>query len=143
MPGQPSAPSTPGTPSTSCCETGRPVATDPVTGQAICSCQYEAGGAAGRSGYSRLAAGSSSLPYSAAYSAGEQAPYPSIGVDSSYFAAFVSSQQSASCKMMLLIFLVTNGVTVIKPTNSKRHPNTAQTIFHNRLVINLESYITN
>ena len=96
MPGQPnapSAPSTPSTPSTSCCETGRPVATDPVTGQAICSCQYEPG-AAGRpgalGGYPRLAAGSSSISHSAAYAGGEQAPYPSIGVDGSYFAAFVS-----------------------------------------------------
>ncbi|XP_043210775.1 homeobox protein araucan-like, partial [Amphibalanus amphitrite] len=89
MPGQPSAPSTPGTPSTSCCETGRPVATDPVTGQAICSCQYEAGGG-GRSGalcgYPRLPAGTA-LPYGPAYSSGgDQGAYPGIGVDSSYFA---------------------------------------------------------
>ena len=25
-----------------CCETGRPILTDPITGQSICSCQYDA-----------------------------------------------------------------------------------------------------
>jgi hypothetical protein len=29
-------------PVTTCCEGGRPVATDPVTGQSVCSCQYDA-----------------------------------------------------------------------------------------------------
>ena len=38
---------------TSCCESGRPVMTDPHTGQTICSCQYTAG----LLNYSRVAAG--------------------------------------------------------------------------------------
>ncbi|XP_037077037.1 homeobox protein araucan-like, partial [Pollicipes pollicipes] len=70
---------------TSCCESGRPVATDPVTGQAVCSCQYEPGRAAAAGGYPRLGA-PCALPYGAA--GADAAPYPSIGVDSSYFPAF-------------------------------------------------------
>ncbi|XP_035226515.1 homeobox protein araucan-like, partial [Stegodyphus dumicola] len=39
-----------------CCESGRPVLTDPLTGQTVCSCQYDAQ----LLGYQRLAA--SGLP---------------------------------------------------------------------------------
>ncbi|XP_014679537.1 PREDICTED: LOW QUALITY PROTEIN: homeobox protein araucan-like, partial [Priapulus caudatus] len=31
----------PSSPATSCCESGRPIMTDPATGQTICSCQYD------------------------------------------------------------------------------------------------------
>ncbi|KAF0286666.1 Homeobox protein araucan [Amphibalanus amphitrite] len=68
-----------------CCETGRLVA-DPVTGQPVCSCQYESSRLAALNSYPRLPAGSS-LPYGAAYSGTDQGPYPSIGVDSSYFSS--------------------------------------------------------
>ncbi|GIZ02072.1 uncharacterized protein CEXT_374171 [Caerostris extrusa] len=54
-----SAPSGGGTGSGSgqpCCESGRPVLTDPLTGQTVCSCQYDAQ----LLGYQRLAA--SGLP---------------------------------------------------------------------------------
>ena len=77
---------------TSCCETGRVVATDPVTGQPVCSCQYEAGRLAALNSYPRLSTGSSLHYGGAGYPAGEQAPYPSIGVDgASYFSSFVST----------------------------------------------------
>ncbi|KAF0307321.1 Homeobox protein araucan [Amphibalanus amphitrite] len=72
-----------------CCETGRLVA-DPVTGQPVCSCQYESSRLAALNSYPRLPAGSS-LPYGAAYSGTDQGPYPSIGVDSSYFSSMVSA----------------------------------------------------
>ncbi|XP_037084873.1 homeobox protein caupolican-like [Pollicipes pollicipes] len=84
MPGQPSTPSTAGT---SCCETGRVVGTDPVTGQAVCSCQYDPSRLAALNSYPRLSTGST-LHYSTSYPSGEQNPYPSIGVDSSYFSTF-------------------------------------------------------
>ncbi len=38
-----------------CCDSGRPVLTDPATGQTICSCQYPASLLAASSAYSRMA----------------------------------------------------------------------------------------
>ena len=38
-------------PPTSCCENGRPIITDPHTGQSVCSCQY---GSSFLSAYSRV-----------------------------------------------------------------------------------------
>jgi hypothetical protein len=67
----------------SCCENGRPVMTDPVSGQTVCSCQYDSARLA-LSGYSRLS-GSSVGVYGTPYPSTEQNPYPSIGVDSSAF----------------------------------------------------------
>ncbi|XP_064466912.1 homeobox protein araucan-like isoform X1 [Ornithodoros turicata] len=59
---------------TPCCESGRPVLTDPITGQTVCSCQYDAQ----LLNYQRLAA--SGLPINmygtAAYAAGEQGFLP-------------------------------------------------------------------
>ena len=34
-------PPPPGPPGQHCCESGRPVLTDPITGQTVCSCQYD------------------------------------------------------------------------------------------------------
>ncbi|GFN86058.1 homeobox protein araucan [Plakobranchus ocellatus] len=81
-----------------CCENGRPVMTDPHTGQSVCSCQYSS---ALLSSYSRLphtlGATPSSLfgpggaggPYSAAAAAaaagGAQAPYMPLGAEGSAF----------------------------------------------------------
>lgn len=69
-----------GTTST-CCENGRPIMNDPVSGQTICSCQYDSARLA-LSSYSRLP---SAGVYGTPYPSTDQNPYPSIGVDSSAF----------------------------------------------------------
>lgn len=64
---------------TQCCESGRPLVTDPMTGQSVCSCQYDS---------ARLAAlqyPRSVGVYGTPYPSTDQNPYPSIGVDSSAF----------------------------------------------------------
>ncbi|XP_018563413.1 homeobox protein araucan [Anoplophora glabripennis] len=65
---------------TQCCESGRPLVTDPVTGQSVCSCQYDS---------ARLAAlqyrNASVGVYGTPYPSTDQNPYPSIGVESSAF----------------------------------------------------------
>lgn len=76
----------------SCCENGRPIMTDPVSGQTVCSCQYDSARLA-LSGYSRIPAGGVSV-YGAPYPSTDQNPYPSIGVDSSaFYSPLVSSIQ--------------------------------------------------
>nr|ALD49740.1 Iroquois protein [Nilaparvata lugens] len=71
----------------SCCENGRPIMTDPVSGQTVCSCQYDSAARlalSAASGYpaARLAASSyaATAPH---YPSTDQNPYPSI--DSSAF----------------------------------------------------------
>ncbi|XP_073843269.1 araucan [Musca autumnalis] len=66
-----------------CCENGRPIMTDPVSGQTVCSCQYDSARLA-LSSYSRLPAASVGV-YGTPYPSTEQNPYQSIGVDSSAF----------------------------------------------------------
>ena len=63
---------------TTCCENGRPIMTDPVSGQTVCSCQYDS---------ARLALSSyrSAGVYGTPYPSTDQNPYPIIGVDSSAF----------------------------------------------------------
>nr|UEK51576.1 araucan [Parasacculina yatsui] len=97
-----------------CCETGRPVATDPVTGHVICSCQYDSGRLPVTTCGPRLPAASAGSPLAygattgspltygastgspltygaAAYPSTEHNPYPSIGVDSAaYFSQFAN-----------------------------------------------------
>lgn len=73
-----------------CCETGRPIFTDPLTGQTVCSCQYELLG-----GYQRLgglptaALSMYSAPYAAAAAAaaseGITAYFPSLGAEQAPF----------------------------------------------------------
>lgn len=70
-------------PVSSCCENGRPIMTDPVTGQTICSCQYDPTRIT-LSGYSRLPATAVGV-YGTPYPSTDQNPYPSIGVDNSAF----------------------------------------------------------
>ena len=93
---------------TPCCETGRPIVTDPVTGQTVCSCQYDRLSASLQTGlgYSpalaaaRLAAVSSAVTgvtglhgvYSAAYPSSEQNPYPSLGMDSTFYSSLVRNR---------------------------------------------------
>lgn len=57
--------------------------TDPVTGQTVCSCQYDPARLA-LSGYSRLPPSAVSV-YGTPYPSTDQNPYPSIGVDNSAF----------------------------------------------------------
>ncbi|XP_060535602.1 homeobox protein caupolican isoform X2 [Cylas formicarius] len=81
-----SAPSSgsPPAPAQRCCDTGRPIFTDPLTGQSVCSCQYEL------LGYQRLAgAAVPGLPalsmYSAPYPEGMAAYFPALGADQAPF----------------------------------------------------------
>ncbi|CAD6208514.1 GSCOCG00010514001-RA-CDS [Cotesia congregata] len=70
-----------------CCENGRPMMTDPVTGQTVCSCQYDSAARLALGAYPRL--GPPATSYSTyptpTPSATDQGPYPSIGMDSSAF----------------------------------------------------------
>lgn len=68
-----------GAPGTTCCENGRPLVTDPVTGQSVCSCQYDSARLA-LSQYPRSVG-----VYGTSYPSTDQNPYPSISVDSSAF----------------------------------------------------------
>ncbi|PSN33829.1 hypothetical protein C0J52_25595 [Blattella germanica] len=68
---------------TSCCENGRPIMTDPVSGHTVCSCQYDSARLA-LSSYPRLSTSGVGV-YGAPYPSTDQNPYPSIGVDSSAF----------------------------------------------------------
>ncbi|XP_053955302.1 homeobox protein caupolican [Anastrepha ludens] len=72
---------------TPCCENGRPIMTDPVSGQTVCSCQYDSARLA-LSSYSRMPGAGAAAGvgvYGTPYPSTEQNPYPSIGVDSSAF----------------------------------------------------------
>ncbi|XP_065210554.1 homeobox protein caupolican isoform X2 [Planococcus citri] len=67
-----------------CCDTGRPLFTDPLTGQTICSCQYDI------LNYQRLAAsGATGLPtlsmYGTPYPEGMAAYFPALGADQTPF----------------------------------------------------------
>ena len=63
---------------TSCCETGRPIMTDPHTGQTVCSCQYNSS----LLSYSRVAAGLPDGVYPTAYATQGYVPF---GTDPSAF----------------------------------------------------------
>ncbi|KAL0280418.1 UNVERIFIED_CONTAM: hypothetical protein PYX00_001713 [Menopon gallinae] len=76
----------PGSPPGRCCDTGRPLFTDPITGQTVCSCQYDL------LSYQRLASAGVSpagLPalsmYSAPYADGMAAYFPALGADQAPF----------------------------------------------------------
>uniref|UniRef100_A0A1B0AR78 Uncharacterized protein n=1 Tax=Glossina palpalis gambiensis TaxID=67801 RepID=A0A1B0AR78_9MUSC len=76
----------------SCCENGRPIMTDPVSGQTVCSCQYDSARLA-LSSYSRLPAASVGV-YGTPYPSTDQNPYQSIGVDSSAFYSSLKRSRS-------------------------------------------------
>ncbi|KAK7504678.1 hypothetical protein BaRGS_00004164, partial [Batillaria attramentaria] len=78
-----SSPSTPTPSSRGCCENGRPVLTDPATGQSLCSCQYSSA----LLGYSRLPGLTPSL-----FSPGT---YPPGTTPSGYGAVSLGSEGSA------------------------------------------------
>lgn len=71
------------TPAAPCCDTPRPIITDPVSGQTVCSCQYD-GARLALSSYPRLSSAAVGV-YGTPYPSTDQNPYPSIGVDSSAF----------------------------------------------------------
>uniref|UniRef100_A0A1I8Q4P9 Uncharacterized protein n=1 Tax=Stomoxys calcitrans TaxID=35570 RepID=A0A1I8Q4P9_STOCA len=73
-----------------CCDNGRPLVTDPVTGQAMCPCQYDAASNSSRLSslgpYSRLTAatpvaGVGMSVFGSTYPSNDQNPYPSIAVE--------------------------------------------------------------
>ncbi|XP_064103505.1 homeobox protein araucan-like isoform X3 [Macrobrachium nipponense] len=73
-----------GTGGSGCCEGGRTIMTDPVSGQPVCSCQYDR---LALGSYPRIGSGlgASGGVYGTTYPSSEQNPYPSIGMDSSAF----------------------------------------------------------
>ncbi|XP_065359963.1 homeobox protein caupolican-like [Calliphora vicina] len=76
--------------SPNCCDNGRPMVTDPITGQSICSCQYDANNTTRLSSlgsYPRLSsttpvAGVGMSVFGSTYPSNDQNPYPSIAVES-------------------------------------------------------------
>ncbi|KAK3932133.1 Homeobox protein araucan [Frankliniella fusca] len=86
-PGPGSGPPPPPGPGSTCCENGRPIMTDPVSGQTVCSCQYDSARLAALSSYPRLSSSGVGPVgvYGTPYPSTDQNPYPSIGVDSSAF----------------------------------------------------------
>lgn len=80
-----------------CCDTGRPIFTDPLTGQTVCSCQYDSA--------ARLALGAYPRSYSSyptpTPSGSDQGPYPSIGMDSSAFYSPLVSCRSFFLSVLL------------------------------------------
>lgn len=84
----------------SCCENGRPIITDPVSGQTVCSCQYDPTRLA-IGGYSRMALPSAGVGvYGGPYPSNDQNPYPSIGVDNSAFYAPLVSIRSGRIRLL-------------------------------------------
>lgn len=78
-----------------CCENGRPLVMDPVTGQSVCSCQYDTARLA-LSTYSRLP--TTAGVYGTPYPSTDQNPYPSI--DSSTFYSPLVSLLSSYCRFI-------------------------------------------
>lgn len=68
-----------------CCDTGRPLFTDPISGQTVCSCQYDIIGGYQRLGLPPSALSMYSAPYAAAAAAaaseGITAYFPSLGAE--------------------------------------------------------------
>lgn len=89
-----------------CCDTGRPIFQDPITGQTVCSCQYEL------LSYRRLAtAGVPLSVYSANYSeaaaaAGMAAYFPGLAADQPpFYTNAVSSSLLLYCLLRLITFM--------------------------------------
>lgn len=90
-----------GPPPPACCDNGRPMVTDPVTGQAVCSCQYDAASNSTRlsalGSYTRLTSGSPMAGvgmsvFGSTYPSNDQNPYPSIAVETAtpFYTSLVS-----------------------------------------------------
>ncbi|KPI96233.1 Homeobox protein araucan [Papilio xuthus] len=69
-----------------CCDTGRPIFQDPITGQTVCSCQYEF------LNYQRLASGVPLSMYSAPYSEAAAATAATAAGMAAYFPALSADQ---------------------------------------------------
>lgn len=99
-----------------CCENGRPIMTDPVSGQTVCSCQYDSARLA-LSGYSRLPTTGVSV-YGAPYPSNDQNPYPSIGVDSSAFYSPLVSTYTYHLDLFstfCVVVVVVKGIEHVRP----------------------------
>lgn len=70
-----------------CCENGRPLVSDPVTGQPVCSCQYDSARLAALSTYPRLT--TTAGVYGTPYPSTDQNPYASIET-SPFYSTLVS-----------------------------------------------------
>ncbi|XP_033223979.1 homeobox protein araucan-like isoform X2 [Belonocnema kinseyi] len=74
-------------PGAGCCDNGRPMMVDQITGHTVCSCQYDSAARLALGAYPRL--GHSASSYSTyptpTPSSTDQGPYPSIGMDGSAF----------------------------------------------------------
>lgn len=81
--------------STSCCESGRPIMTDPTTGQTVCSCQYSSSALLS---YPRVAGLTAETVYGSAYAAQGYVPF---GSDPS---AFYSPLVSHLCLYFCIIY---------------------------------------
>lgn len=96
-----------GPPNSRCCDTGRPLFTDPITGQSVCSCQYDL------MGYQRLAGLPGGMPalsmYSNAYPEGFPPYLPALGAEQ---APFYPSPVSTWIELILLCALRFWGATV-------------------------------
>jgi len=72
-----------------CCDTGRPLFTDLLTGQTVCSCQYDLFSYQSLASAGVAAAGAAGIPglsmYSAPYTDGMAAYFPAMGVDQAPF----------------------------------------------------------
>ncbi|CAB3363808.1 Hypothetical predicted protein [Cloeon dipterum] len=116
--GQPTAGVTPGTPGSAshggngggsaCCESGRPIVVDPVSGQSVCSCQYDP-----RlfSSYPRLST------YGATYPSADQSPYS--GIDSSAFYSPLGNHYGLKDSTAVADVAWSNG---LQATTSYYHP---------------------
>lgn len=100
-----------------CCENGRPIMNDPVSGQTICSCQYDSARLA-LSSYSRLP---SAGVYGTPYPSTDQNPYPSIGVDSSAFYSPLVSRIFFFIKLPPYIIFLFVIVKELKKRRAKPH----------------------
>ncbi|KPJ09154.1 Homeobox protein araucan [Papilio machaon] len=83
--GGPARPSSPAA-APRCCDTGRPIFQDPITGQTVCSCQYEF------LNYQRLASGVPLSMYSAPYSEAAAATAATAAGMAAYFPALSADQ---------------------------------------------------
>lgn len=89
-----------------CCENGRRIITDPVSGQTVCSCQYDSARLA-LSGYSRIPTAGVSV-YGTPYPSTDQNPYQSIGVDSSAFYSPLVSFKFKQNSSIIIIIIVSS-----------------------------------
>lgn len=100
-----------------CCDTGRPLFTDPLTGQTICSCQYDI------LNYQRLAAsGATGLPtlsmYGTPYPEGMAAYFPALGADQAPFYSSAVSVYMYICVPLIFPYFHANIQCIVRYTRA-------------------------